>query len=57
MDAIFGDEAGGSATPQARESPDEELIQVLRTPQVHLVTAIGLAGLGALLYLMVFKPL
>ena len=35
---------------------DEELVRVVRSPQVHLVTAIGIAGLGALVYLMVFKP-
>jgi uncharacterized membrane protein len=36
---------------------DEELSKVLRSPQVHLVTAIGIAGLAALVYLMTFKPL
>jgi uncharacterized membrane protein len=35
---------------------DEELAQILQSPRTHIVTAIGLAGLGAILYLMVFKP-
>ena len=35
---------------------DEELSRVLRTPQTHLVTAIGVAGLAGLLYLMMLKP-
>ncbi len=35
---------------------DEELAKVLRTPQLHLITAIGVAGIVALVYLMVFKP-
>jgi hypothetical protein len=35
---------------------DEDLALVLRTPWTHLVTAIGIAGLGGLLYLMTFKP-
>jgi hypothetical protein len=35
---------------------DEELVRVLRSPYVHLVTAIGIAGLGALVYMMTFKP-
>jgi len=35
---------------------DEELHKVLRSPQVHLITAIGVAGLAALVYLMSFQP-
>lgn len=35
---------------------DEELAEILRSPQVHLVTAVGVAGVGALVYLMTFKP-
>ncbi len=35
---------------------DEELAMILRSPHVHLVTAIGAAGVGALVYLMTFKP-
>lgn len=35
---------------------DEELSKVVRAPQVHLMTAVGVAGLAALVYLMVFKP-
>jgi uncharacterized membrane protein len=35
---------------------DEELGQILRSPRTHLITAIGVGGLGAILYLMVFKP-
>jgi hypothetical protein len=35
---------------------DEDLALVLRTPWTHLVTAIGVAGTGGLVYLMTFKP-
>jgi hypothetical protein len=35
---------------------DEELGEVLGSAQAHLVTAIGVIGLVAILYLMVFKP-
>jgi len=35
---------------------DEELAQTLHSPRTHVITAIGVAGLGAILYLMVFKP-
>ncbi len=35
---------------------DEELSQLLRSPRTHVITAIGVAGLGAILYLMVFQP-
>jgi len=35
---------------------NEDLGAVLRTSWTHVVTAIGLAGLGGLLYLMIFKP-
>ena len=35
---------------------DEELGLILRSPQVHLVSAIGVAGVAALVYLMTFKP-
>jgi len=35
---------------------DEELAVILRSPRVHAITAIGVIGLGAVLYLMVFRP-
>jgi hypothetical protein len=35
---------------------DEELGEVLGSAQAHLVTAIGVIGLVAILYLMIFKP-
>ncbi len=35
---------------------DEELAVILKSPQVHLVTAIGVAGVAGLVYLMTFKP-
>lgn len=35
---------------------DEELAQILRSPRTHIITAIGIAALVAILYLMVFKP-
>jgi hypothetical protein len=35
---------------------DEELGEVLRSPRAHLITAIGVIGLAAILYLMIFKP-
>lgn len=35
---------------------DEELIELLRTPHAHAITAIGVLGLAAILYLMVFQP-
>jgi hypothetical protein len=35
---------------------DEELGQILRSQRTNLITLIGVAGLGALLYLMIFKP-
>lgn len=35
---------------------DEDLSVVLRTPLTHVVTAIGVGGLGVLVYLMIFKP-
>lgn len=35
---------------------DEELSKLLRSPRTHLITAIGVAGLGAILYMMVFQP-
>lgn len=35
---------------------DEELEQVLRSPLTHVITAIGLGGMGAILYLMIFRP-
>ena len=35
---------------------DEELAEILRSPRTHVIMAIGVAGLGAILYLMVFKP-
>ncbi len=36
---------------------DEELDRLLRSPRSHVITAIGVGGLGAILYLMVFQPL
>ena len=35
---------------------DEELGEVLGSSKAHLITAIGVIGLLAILYLMVFKP-
>jgi uncharacterized membrane protein len=35
---------------------DEELAQILRSQRTNVITFIGVAGLGAILYLMVFKP-
>lgn len=35
---------------------DEELGEVLGSAKAHLITAIGVVGLLAILYLMVFKP-
>jgi hypothetical protein len=35
---------------------DEELGEVLGSAQAHLITAIGVVGLLAILYLMIFKP-
>jgi hypothetical protein len=35
---------------------DEELGEVLNSSKAHLITAIGVIGLAAILYLMVFKP-
>jgi uncharacterized membrane protein len=35
---------------------DEELERILRSPLTHVITAIGLGGLGAVLYLMIFRP-
>jgi len=35
---------------------DEELGEVLRSGRAHLITAIGVIGLLAILYLMIFKP-
>ena len=35
---------------------DQELALILRYPRVHVITAIGVIGLGAILYLMVFRP-
>jgi uncharacterized membrane protein len=35
---------------------DEELARILRSARTHLITLIGLGGLGAILYLMVFRP-
>ena len=35
---------------------DEELGEVLRSSRAHLITAIGVIGLAAILYLMIFKP-
>lgn len=42
-----------SGVPRAS---DQELSHILRSPRTHLITAIGVAGLGAILYLMVFRP-
>lgn len=35
---------------------DEELAMILRSSRVHVITAIGVLGLGLILYLMVFRP-
>jgi len=35
---------------------DEELGDVLTSPRAHLISAIGVLGLLAILYLMIFKP-
>jgi hypothetical protein len=35
---------------------DEELAEILRSPTAHVLTAIGVIGLAAILYLMVFQP-
>jgi hypothetical protein len=35
---------------------DEELAGVLRSSRAHLITAIGVIGTLAILYLMIFKP-
>jgi amino acid transporter len=35
---------------------DEELAEILRSPTAHVITAIGVLGLLAILYLMVFTP-
>jgi cytochrome bd-type quinol oxidase subunit 2 len=35
---------------------DEELGDILRSPSAHVITAIGVIGLVAILYLMVFQP-
>jgi uncharacterized membrane protein len=35
---------------------DEELSKLLRSPRSHVITAIGVGGLVAILYLMVFQP-
>jgi len=35
---------------------DEELIGLLTSPHAHAITAIGVLGLVAILYLMVFQP-
>lgn len=42
-----------SGVPRAS---DEELRQILRSSRTHVITAIGVVGLGAILYLMVFRP-
>ena len=35
---------------------DEDLGSVMGTPRTHVVTAIGVAGIAGLIYLMTFKP-
>jgi uncharacterized membrane protein len=35
---------------------DEELSEILRSPKTHLITLIGVVGLGSILYLMLFQP-
>lgn len=35
---------------------DEELGEILGSSRTHVVTAIGVIGLGLILYLMVFRP-
>ena len=36
---------------------DEELSQILHSQRTNVITLIGVGGLGAILYLMVFKPI
>ena len=35
---------------------DEELGELVRSPKVHLITAIGVGGLAIIIWLMVTKP-
>jgi cytochrome c553 len=42
-----------SGTPRVS---DEELADILRSARTHVITAIGVIGLVAILYLMVFQP-
>jgi len=35
---------------------DEELADVLRSSRAYVITAIGVIGMLAILYLMIFKP-
>jgi hypothetical protein len=35
---------------------DEELSLIVRSGTAHAITAVGVVGLAAILYLMVFKP-
>ena len=35
---------------------DEELSEILRSPKTHLITLIGVVGLGSIIYLMLFQP-
>lgn len=35
---------------------DEELLELVRSPRAHVISAIGILGLVVILYLMVFKP-
>ena len=36
--------------------PRWELSEILRSPTAHVLAAIGVIGLAAILYLMVFQP-
>ena len=50
-------EGGLSASALRRAAvSDEELGDVLTSPRAHLISAIGVIGLLAILYLMIFKP-
>jgi len=42
-----------SGVPRAS---DQELAQILRSQRTNLITLIGVGGLAAILYLMIFKP-
>ena len=53
LDAVTG---GTQPMEQTGEVSDEELEQLLRSGEAHVITAIGAVGLLSILYLMLFKP-